>query len=50
MRATRQLHDLDRSLWLYGIIPDLVSSTTAKHSTDELSVTLIRIGWQEESL
>jgi transaldolase len=38
MKPTRQLHDLDESLWLDNITRYLVNSRTLKHRMDELSV------------
>jgi transaldolase len=39
MKPTRQLQDLDQSLWLDNITRDLLSSRRLKQRIDELSVT-----------
>ena len=40
MKPTRQLHDLEQSLWLDNITRDLVSSKTVEHRLKILSMQL----------
>jgi hypothetical protein len=52
MKATRQLHDLRRSLWFDNITRNLLNGGALKHKIDDLPVTIpataIQIDWQEE--